>query len=260
MRLGIIGGAGWIGQALARSAIAGGWTLPGDVLLCLRSAVPEGLEGLATTRDPRELAEACDMIVLSVRPQDWPGLDFTAPGKVLVSVMAGIAIAQLTGRHGAAQVVRALPNAAISVGRSYTPFVACQQVGETARREVRALFETCGTVDEMVSEAQLEYLCGLSGTGPAYPALLASAMIGDAIRHGIAPDCAARAVNAMFVGAGRLIEAGEDDPEATLARFRSYQGVTAAGLAGMQAAGFDAAVSAGLAQAARHAFALGKES
>jgi pyrroline-5-carboxylate reductase len=51
------------------------------------------------------------------------------------------------------------------------------------------------------------------------------------------------------VGTGRLFEKTNEDPEATVAAFIAYKGVTAAALETMRASGFEGAVSAGLAAA-----------
>ena len=72
-------------------------------------------------------------------------------------------------------------------------------------------------------------MTGLSGTGPAYPALLAVALIRDAVAHGLPPEVARRAVTALLVGTGRLLEKNGENPEDTVAAFVDYRGVTAAG-------------------------------
>ena len=56
--------------------------------------------------------------MLSMRPQDWPAIAVTAPGRLVVSVMAGVTLGAVAARLGAERVVRALPNAA-EVGLSY---------------------------------------------------------------------------------------------------------------------------------------------
>jgi pyrroline-5-carboxylate reductase len=92
-------------------------------------------------------------------------------------------------------------------------------------------------------------MTGHSGTGPAYPALLATAMLRDAIAHGLPPEVARRAVVALLVGTGRLFETAGADPVETVAAFLDYRGVTAAAIEAMRASGFDSAVSAGLSAA-----------
>ena len=81
-------------------------------------------------------------------------------------------------------------------------------------------------------------------------------MMRDAVAHGLPPDVARRAVVALLVGTGRLLEKTGEDPEATVAAFLDFRGVTAAAIQAMRAAGFDAAVSPGLAAALENPLAL----
>lgn len=256
LKLGIVGGNGWIGGAIARAAVAAGLLTPETLALSCRSAPPGWLPEALWTHDNQALADASDVVVLSVRPQDWPAIAITAPDRLVISVMAGVGLADIAGRLDTDRVVRALPNAAAEVGRSYTPWTATAATTEADRAMVRRLLESFGSGDELATEAQIDYMTGLSGTGPAYPALLAVALIRDAVAHGLPPDTARRAVTAMLVGTGRLLEAKGEDPEDTVAAFVEYRGVTAAAIEAMRAAGFDAAVAAGLAAALEKSLAL----
>jgi pyrroline-5-carboxylate reductase len=163
--------------------------------------------------------------------------------------MAGVPLAAIAAGLGTPRVVRALPNAAVEVGMSYTPWTAATQVTDADRALVRRIFGACGAEDEVATEADIDYLTGYSGTGPAYPALLATAMMRDAVARGLSPEVARRAVVALLVGTGRLFEKREADPADTVDDFVAYRGVTAAAIEAMQAAGLQDAVSAGLAAA-----------
>lgn len=257
MRLGIIGGGGWLGGAIAHAVIERGLVKPEDLTLSYRSAEPQGFSGASLTRNAQALADRSEVIVLSVRPEDWPAVEFTAPGRLIVSVMAGIGLDAIISRHGTPRVIRTLPNAAAEVQASYTPFFAGPGAEEADRLTVRRLFECCGSVDEVASEDQLDYLSGLTGTGPAYPALLALAMERDAVARGFDPAVAQRAVLGVLIGTGRMLEANPQAPEAIIESFMAYRGLTAAGLSAMRDAGFDTAVEAGLAAALARGKAMG---
>ncbi len=141
---------------------------------------------------------------------------------------------------------RPAERAAAELGKSYTPWTASAQVTDEDRATMRQLLDAFGIEDEVATEAEIDYMTGLSGTGPAYPALLAAAMMRDAMAHGLPPEVARRAVVALLVGTGRLFEKNDEDPEKTVAAFLEYRGVTAAAIEAMQASGFETAVSAGL--------------
>ncbi len=256
MRLGIIGGNGWIGGAIAR-AVAAGLVPAAELTLSCRGAPPDWPRGARWTHDNQELADRSDLVILSVRPPDWPAIRVAAPGRLVVSVMAGVTLGDIATRLGTDRVVRALPNAAAEVGRSYTPWTASPGVTGADRAMVRRLIEAIGSGDELATEAEVDYMTGSSGTGPAYPALLASAMIRDAVAHGLPEEVARRSAIALLIGTGRLLEKTGENPEDTVRAFVDYRGVTAAAIAEMRARGFDAAVSSGLAAALEKSRALG---
>src|SRR5699024_2914383 len=116
-RIGIIGGNGWIGSALAKAAFGSGLVGPGQLILSGRSE-PASVEpsGAQWTRDNAELAEKTDVVVLSVRPEHFSDVRINAAGKLVVSVMAGVAVQRISARTDARAVVRAIPNAAAAIG------------------------------------------------------------------------------------------------------------------------------------------------
>lgn len=255
--IGIVGGAGWLGQAIASSLVRSGMTAEHDLVLSFRSSRPEAFPSAIWTRDNQGLADRSDVIIMSVRPKDWYTLSMDAGGKLLISVMAGISSQTLCRRHRTARVVRALPNAAAEIGLSYTPWHAAPDVADADRKIVRAIFDACGMQDEVGSEDQVDYLTGLTGTGPAYPALLALAMMQDARSHGLNEEIAQRAVNGLLIGAGGLLQKRPEDPKKTVDTFLEYRGTTAAGLNAMKDRGLFAAVSGGLAAALERTLAMG---
>ena len=260
LRIGIIGGGGWLGGAIAGSILDAGLVNSQNLSLSYRTEQPHRFANSFWTTDNQELADRSDVIVLSVRPADWHALAVGADGKLVISVMAGIRLATLSERHKTGRVVRTLPNAAAEVGRSYTPWIGASDVTQDDRAVVRAIFETCGSQDEVASEAQIDYLTGLSGSGPAFPALLAAAMMSDAIAHGLPANIARRAVNTVMAGAGRLLERRDECPNDVVQTFLGYRGTTAAAIEGMRAAGFDASVAEGLSAAFKKSVSMGNAS
>ncbi|TIU33805.1 MAG: pyrroline-5-carboxylate reductase [Mesorhizobium sp.] len=257
-KLGIVGGAGWLGGAIAGAALAARVVRAQDIALSYRSAKPDRFLGAFWTDDNQALADRSDVIVLSVRPQDWASLKLDAKGKLVISVMAGIRLAEIGDKHGTRRVVRTLPNAAAEVGKSYTPWIASGEANEADRATVRAIFDACGVQDEVATERDIDYLTGLTGSGPAFPALLADAMMRDAVAFGLSPDVARRAVNTVLTGTGRLLELNDASPANTVEAFLGYRGTTAAAIETMREAGFDEAVAKGLAAAFLKSIAMGK--
>ncbi|AGS26164.1 pyrroline-5-carboxylate reductase protein (plasmid) [Rhizobium etli] len=260
LRIGIIGGGGWLGGAIASSILDSGLVDPRNLSLSYRSWQPDRFPYSFWTTDSQELADRSDVILLSIRPDDWYPFALDASDKLVISVMAGIRLGVLSERHRTGRVVRALPNAAAEVGKSYTPWIGSNDITSDDRAVVRAIFETCGSEDEVASESDIDYLTGLSGSGPAFPALLAAAMMRDAVASGLPAEVARRAVNTVISGAGRLLERRNDCPDDVVQTFLDYRGTTAVAIEGMRASGFDAAVANGLSAAFKKSVSIGDAS
>ncbi|AHG49446.1 pyrroline-5-carboxylate reductase (plasmid) [Rhizobium leguminosarum bv. trifolii CB782] len=260
LRIGIIGGGGWLGGAIAGSILDAGLVDARNLSLSYRSERPTHFPNSFWTTDNQALADRSDLILLSVRPTDWHPLAVDAKGKLVISIMAGIRLTALSSRHKTARIVRALPNAAAEVSKSYTPWIGTNEITEEDRAIVRAIFSTCGSEDEVARESDIDYLTGLSGSGPAFPALLAAAMMRDAVAHGLPAEIARRAVSTVISGAGRLLERHDESPDHIVRAFLDYRGTTAAAIEGMRAAGFDASVAKGLSAAFERSVSMGKAS
>ena len=260
LKIGIIGGAGWLGGAIAAAVVDAGIVAQRDLALSYRSERPARFPDAFWTRDNQALADRSDIVILSVRPADWPHLAVDTDGKLVISVMAGIRLAALSKHHRTRRAVRTLPNAAAEMRKSYTPWIASEDIREEDRTIVRAIFDACGVQDEVRTEAEIDYLTGLTGSGPAFPALLAKAMMADAIAHGVDRQVARRAVNTVLVGTGRLLEQRDDCPTETVQTFLDYRGTTAAAIEEMMSAGFGTAVARGLTAAFEKSVRMGEAS
>ena len=251
--IGIIGGGGWLGRAVGRSMLSAGFVEGRSLILSGRSGRVEGFgewPDVRCTTNNRELAERADIVMLSVRPAQFGAVEIDARNKLVISLMAGISVDSIRTRTGADRVVRAMANAAAEIGRSYTPWFAADGVTPADKAFVQALFETCGEADQVSREADIDTLTALTGAGPAWPALLAQAMLAYAEAKGLPAGIARRAVDAIVAGASQLVATGEASPREIVQTFLNYQGTTAAGLQMMINSGFIDAVQAGLDAAA----------
>lgn len=246
LSVGIIGGSGWLGRAIVDAVLAAGFVPPRSLTLSCRRVerASEALPGVRWTADNQAVVDASELIVLCVRPDQFRDVEIAARGKTLVSVMAGVPVRVLSERTGAEWVVRAMPNAAARIRQSYTPWYASGPVPPAAKARVQALLGCCGFAEEVPSEDQLDYLAGLTGTGPAFPALLADAMIRDAVARGLDRDMARRAAVGVVAGASQLLH--DSEPADLVRAFIDYRGVTAAALEAMLDGGFRDLVHEGL--------------
>lgn len=257
-RIGIIGGNGWLGNAIAQAVIASGAVEPSRLTLSGRSGSRGTAEirGAHWTRDNSELVERSDVVVLSVRPEQFPDVHIDASGKLVISVMAGVSAQAISGRTRASKVVRSIPNAAAAIRRSFTPWFASTSVSAEDKRLVQMLFEACGDAAEVPLESHIDYCVGMTGSGAAFPALLVEAMIAHAVAQGLPPAFAKRAARGVVAGASQLFAGEEGDTAQIVQAMIGYRGTTAAALQAMLAAGFMDAVAEGLEAASAKAAAM----
>jgi pyrroline-5-carboxylate reductase len=257
-RIGIVGGNGWLGGAITEAAVASGLVPAVNITLSGRSDKPiaDSLYGVERTKDNQQLVERSDIIILSVRPDQFDAVDIDASGKLVISVMAGVPAEHIAALTGATQVVRAIPNAAASLGKSFTPWYATSPVSAENKLIVQALFDVCGEAAEVPQEAFIDYCVGMTGSGAAFPALLAQAMEAHAVAQGLPADFARRAALGVVVAASQLLAAEGSKPELIVQEMIDYNGTTAAALRTMLDKGFIGAVGAGLDAASAKASAM----
>lgn len=256
MRLGIIGATGWLGSALGGRLLSGGILSPDRLVLANRSGPRPDYHGhhVRWAETVAELVELSDVIVLSVRPEDWPGLDLRAPDRLVLSFMAGVSAETLSRCGG--RIVRAMPNAAAGIGASYSPWWADGRVSMADRDRVTAILSAIGTADELACESQIDLMTALPGSGAAYPALMAVAMARFMTERGVPDAIAWRATAAAVCGGAAMLADRIADSAAMLAAYRDYRGTTAAGLDAAEAAGFSGAIHRALGAAADKARAM----
>ena len=258
MKLGIIGASGWLGQALGLRVISQGLWDEGDLVLCNRSGnhTAYAAHPKVVWADVTGLCAMCDVIVIAVRPEDFPLEGFDPQGKLVISFMTVWTLAKLQRLSPKARIVRAMPNGAAPLGASYTPWVGAGLDAQEASLVARIL-SAMGGQDAVQSEDQLDYLAALSGSGSAYPALMAQAMLADALARGLPEAVARAAVEAVICGSAGFLAGKMGELDALLTTYRSYKGVTAAGLDAAES-GLRQAITAALAAATAKAKALGQ--
>lgn len=201
MRIGIIGATGWLGSALGKRLLDQGLVASQHMVLLNRSGPRgnyHGHEGVIWAQDANDLAAQVDVVVLSVRPHDWPSLNLQADGKMVLSFMAGVRAKSLLACGG--RVVRVMPNAAADIGRSYSPWWAGYSLADADRAAITDILSVIGTSDELASESQIDLMTAVSGSGAAYPALMAVAMVRFLLDHGVDETVARRSAEAAVCG------------------------------------------------------------
>ncbi|MDR9394291.1 MAG: pyrroline-5-carboxylate reductase dimerization domain-containing protein [Roseovarius sp.] len=225
MRLGVIG-VGHLAGAILKGLIRAGHA-PEDILLSPRGQGPAlaRRDGFSLAADNAALVQACDTVLLAVRPADAAGALAGLPwrdGQIVLSACAGVSLAQVAGPASPAEVVRIMPITAAELGASPTLI-------HPYREAVAPLLGGIGSLITLDSEDQFE------------AATVSAAIYGWAqslIQHGahwsadagMDDDAARQLVARTFVAAGRMVAEQEAPMPEILAGLCTPGGITEAGL------------------------------
>ncbi|HAA33062.1 MAG TPA: pyrroline-5-carboxylate reductase, partial [Cyanobacteria bacterium UBA8553] len=91
------------------------------------------------------------------------------------SILAGVSLSQLETAFGHQPVIRAMPNTPATVGAGITAIASSKTVTKSHIEQATAIFQAVGEVVE-VPEYLMDAVTGLSGSGPAYVAVMIEAL------------------------------------------------------------------------------------
>jgi len=118
--------------------------------------------------------------------------------------------------------------------------------------QAEELLSAVGEVVRLETEAQMDAVTGVSGSGPAYVFHMIECLAAAGEAQGLAPELALQLAKATVAGAGALAMQAEDDPAQLRRNVTSPNGTTQAGLEVLmdEQAGLPALVKATVAAAA----------
>jgi pyrroline-5-carboxylate reductase len=209
---------GFIGVGNMGSAILRGLARRGDLELWGYDAYPAKAEelardiGLTLAGSARELAEACDYVVVAVKPQQVPAMladlgPVLDASTCLLSIAAGVTQASL-GEYsgGGCPVVRIMPNTPAMVGAGvYALCFEDPRLAQGQKDLIRSLFESIGTV-YVLEEKLFDAFTAVSGCGPAYVFYFMDAVVEAGVQVGLSRDQATGMVKALFAGSVKLAQ------------------------------------------------------
>jgi len=202
-------GAGKIGEAVARelakSAKVSQVIVTKRDISTLRRPLPKKIQA---STDNKLAAKKADVIIVSVKAADARlVLDTIAPevrGKLIISFMAAIPLLRLEKHLPRAKVVRAMTNMAAMVGEAATAYSHGPGLSEEDLEIVKFLLDRLGESVEL-PESQLNAVTALSGSGPAYIAILVDALVTAGLKVGLQRDTAFRLATQTLVGTSKLL-------------------------------------------------------
>lgn len=255
----LIVGGGKMGEALLGGLLAAGRAAASVAVVEpveARRAELEATHGVRALLD----VEASDGVILATKPDVIPAAAAAvaaAGAQRVLSVAAGVTLASLAEAMGPdVPAVRAMPNTPALVGQGAAAICGNEAAGEPDIVWAEEILGAVGTVVR-TSEALLDAVTGLSGSGPAYVFLVAESMIDAGVMVGLARPVATELAVQTLLGAATLLAEGRSAAELR-ADVTSPGGTTAAGLRELERGGVRAAFAAAIEAATERSRELGR--
>jgi len=246
MRIAILG-TGKIGESLLAGLRSSDWA---DIVASSRreerAAELRERYGVETTTSNADAIHGADVVVLAVKPQDIEALlgeigHLVTGEQTVLSVAAAIPTSRIERHLGSdVPVVRAMPNTPATVHEGIAGMCAGRNAGREHLDRAGTVLRAVGAVVE-VPEEQMDAITAVSGSGPAYYALLAEAMIEAGILLGLSREVSTKLVVQTMLGTAKLLRDENVHPVELRESVTSPGGTTIRAIRELEQAGVRAA-------------------
>jgi pyrroline-5-carboxylate reductase len=227
---------------------------------------PERRDALATSFGVRcvaggEEALPADTVILAVKPQVidavTAALASALSGSVVVSIAAGITCARLEAAlPSGSVVVRVMPNTPALVGAGMSVISGGNEASAEQVNLVRDLFAALGKAI-VLEERYQDAASAISGSGPAYFALVVDALARGGVRQGLPREVSEALAVQTMLGTAKLLDGTGVHPEALVDGVSSPGGTTIAAIEALEARAVRSAFAEAVAAAVHRSKELG---
>lgn len=200
------------------------------------------LYGIQVSSDNAEVVRHSDIVILAVKPQIMDVvLKEIAPAvtrrKLLISVAAGVSTAKIRAvLHKEARLIRVMPNTPALVLEGVTAIAKADNLEPDDLDTAGEIFSAVGRV-VVLDEALMDAVTGLSGSGPAYVAVVIESLADGGVRMGLDRITAMTLATQTVLGAAKLLLETGMHPGALKDMVSSPGGTSIAGVAALEEGG-----------------------
>ena len=258
-------GGGNMAQALIGGLIARG--LPptritvSDPVEQVRDLLKE--KDVHVTEDNLAAIAQADIVVFAVKPQVLAQVLRPLYGqfddKLVISIVAGAEIATISELLGTERVVRVMPNTPALVQTGAHGLNATEQVNSTDRELASQVLAATGLTIWVNSEAQIDAVTAVSGSGPAYFFYLMESMIRAGKNLGLDEKVATALTLQTALGAAQMAITSSNTPAELRKNVTSPNGTTQAAIEVFDHAQISQNIQAALAAAKTRSQELAQE-
>jgi pyrroline-5-carboxylate reductase len=263
---------GFLGAGKMAAALATGWLHAGLTTadrVCASDPVSAAREhftkatGAAAGLDNLHVVNHCSILVLAVKPQNMAELlreikSSLNARHLVISIAAGITLKQMADELGAnVRLIRVMPNTPCLVGASASAYAGAATATDADLTTAQRLLDSVGRAVK-VPEKWLDAVTGLSGSGPAFVAVMIEALSDGGVRMGLPRDLATLLATQTVLGSAKLLLDTGLHPGQLKDMVASPAGTTIAGLHTLERGGVRAALMDAVEAATLRAVELGK--
>ncbi len=243
-KIGFLGG-GNMGEALIRGLLKTG-LLPPEALF-VSDVRLDRLEQLArrygihTLSDNVLLVRRADVVILAVKPQILAEvlreIAAAVGGKLLISIAAGVSTPAIRSHlPPGVRLIRVMPNTPALVLEGATAIARADGLAAGDLETAQEIFAAVGKV-VVLEEELMDAVTGLSGSGPAYIALVVEALADGGVKMGLDRQTAMTLAAQTVLGAARLLIETGTHPGQLKDMVTSPGGTAIAGIHTLEAGG-----------------------
>jgi len=243
--IGFVGG-GNMGEALIKGLL-GASLVPASAIHATdvrleRLKELDRLYGIQVSSDNAELVRHSDIVILAVKPQIMDAvLKEIAPAvtrrKLLISIAAGVSTAKIRAvLHKDARLIRVMPNTPALVLEGVTAIAKAEGLEPDDLDAAGEIFSAVGRV-VVLEETAMDAVTGLSGSGPAYVAVVIESLADGGVRMGLDRITAMTLATQTVLGAAKLLLETGLHPGALKDMVSSPGGTSIAGIAALEEGG-----------------------
>lgn len=215
------------------------------------------------TDDNSAAIQDADIVVFAVKPQVLAQVLQPLKGlvndKLIISIVAGAEIATLASLLGTARIVRVMPNTPALVQTGAHGLYAHEDVENSDRDLASQVLASTGLTIWVNSEAQIDAVTAVSGSGPAYFFYMMESMIRAGKNMGLDEKVATALTLQTALGAAQMAITSANSPAELRKNVTSPNGTTQAAIEVFDRAQISQNIQAALAAAQKRSQELAEE-
>ena len=206
------------------------------------------IRGINLCQSASDLAEACDMIILAVKPNVLRSVvEEIAPvlneSKAVISIAAGWTVAMLgEALEGTGcSYLRVMPNTPAMIGEGMTAVCEETTMNEEDFAFAKGIFDAVGKT-VVLPERVFDGVIAISGSSPAYVYMMIEAMADAGVAEGLTRNCAYEMAAQAVLGSALMVLQSGEHPASLKDAVCSPAGTTIDAVIELERKGFRAAI------------------